>query len=315
MTEPTEPTATPDRTADAPNTRAGYVALLGRPNVGKSTLLNRLLAFKLSITSPKPQTTRHTILGIQTLDDTQIVYVDTPGLHLNGRKAMNRYMNRAAGNVLGYVDAVVFVIEALRWTDEDAAVLERLADYAGPVLLAVNKVDRVTDKPKLLPFLQQMAEKRAFAAVVPLSAHKGTNAAALETEIAKQLPANPFFFDEDQITTASKRFLAAELVREKLTRVLSDELPYALTVEIEKFEVEGRLHRISAVIWVERKGQKAIVIGDKGGTLKEAGRLARLDMEEMFDAKVHLETWVKVREGWSDDEKALRSLGFDESED
>ncbi|PWV63368.1 GTPase Era [Plasticicumulans acidivorans] len=297
------------------STRAGYVALLGRPNVGKSTLLNRLLAFKLSITSPKPQTTRHTILGIQTLEHTQIVYVDTPGLHLGGKKAMNRYMNRAAGNVLGFVDVVVFLVEALRWTDEDEAVLQRLEGYTGPVVLAVNKVDRIKDKAQLLPFLQQMAGKRTFAAVLPISAQKGTNAAELETELAGLLPEHEFFFDEDQITTASKRFLAAELIREKLTRVLDAELPYALTVEIEKFEVEGRLNRINAVIWVERKGQKAIVIGDKGSILREAGRLARIDMEKIFDAKVYLETWVKVREGWSDDERALRSLGFQESDD
>lgn len=295
---------------DTPNTRAGYVALLGRPNVGKSTLLNRLLEQKISITSPKPQTTRHTILGIKTLPGVQLVYVDTPGLHLGGKTAMNRYMNRAAGHVLGYVDVVVFVVEALRWTEEDEAVLGRLADYAGPVVLAVNKVDRVTDKPRLLPFIQDLAGRRPFTAVVPLSAAKGDNTAALEEEVARLLPSGPFFFSEDQVTTASSRFIAAELVREKLTRVLDAELPYALTVEIEQFEAEGRLLRIGAVIWVERKGQKAIVIGDKGTVLREAGRLARLDMERIFDAKVFLQTWVKVREGWSDDERALRSLGF-----
>ncbi len=300
MTEPTS------------ETRCGYVALLGRPNVGKSTLLNRVLEQKLSITSPKPQTTRHTILGIKTLADTQIVYVDTPGLHLNARKAMNRYMNRAAGNVLAFVDVVVFLVEALRWTEEDQAVLERLTGYAGPVILAVNKVDRVKDKAKLLPFLAELGGKREFAAVVPLSATRGTNAGALEAEVAKRLPAAEFMFSEDEITTASRRFLAAELVREKLMRLLDEEVPYALTVEIERFEVEGSLLRIQAVIWVERKGQKAIVIGDKGATLKEVGRQARIDMEKLFDAKVFLQTWVKVREGWSDDERALRSLGFDD---
>lgn len=292
--------------------RAGYVALLGRPNVGKSTLLNRLLAQKISITSPKPQTTRHTILGIKTLTDTQIVYVDTPGLHRNARLAMNRYMNRAAGNVLGYVDVVVLLVEALRWTAEDDNVIRRLAAFQGPVILAVNKVDRLTDKARLLPFLQELSSKRAFTEVVPISALKGDNLTLLEGLIARLLPESAFLFAEDQVTTASQRFLAAELIREKLTRYLRQELPYALTVEIETFVEEGRLLRIGAVIWVERQGQKAIVIGDKGATLKEVGRQARQDMEELFDRKVFLETWVKVREGWSDDERALRSLGYQE---
>jgi len=205
---------------------------------------------------------------------------------------------------------VVFLIEALRWTEEDEDVLQRLAEFPGPVVLVVNKVDRIADKARLLPFLQEVAGKRSFAEVVPLSALKGDNVAALERVIAQRLPAGEFLFPEDQITTASERFLAAELIREKLTRLLREELPYALTVEIERFAEEGRLVRINAVIWVERETQKRIVIGDSGATLREVGRQAREDMERLFDRKVFLETWVKVREGWSDDERALRSLGY-----
>ena len=290
-------------------THAGYVALLGRPNVGKSTLLNRLVGQKLSITAPKPQTTRHVILGIQTLPEAQIVYVDTPGLH-QGRRAMSRYLNRAAASVLGYVDVVVFLIEALRWTDEDEDVLQRLADFPGPVVLAVNKADRIADKTRLLPFLQDMAGRRAFVEIVPLSALKGDNVAALEQVIARLLPVGDFLFPADQITTASERFLAAELIREKLTRLLREELPYALTVEIERFAEEERLTRIHALIWVERASQKGIVIGEKGATLREVGRQARQDLERLLGRPVFLETWVKVREGWSDDERALRSLGY-----
>lgn len=290
--------------------RAGYAALLGRPNVGKSTLLNRLIGQKLSITAPKPQTTRHLILGIQTLPEAQIVYVDTPGLHRQGRRAMNRYLNRAAASVLGYVDVVVFLVEALRWTDEDEDVLSRLVGFQGPVALAVNKVDRISDKTRLLPFLQEIAGKRNFVEVAPLSALEGDNVPALERIIARLLPEREFLFPEDQITTASERFLAAELIREKLTRLLREELPYALTVEIERFVEEDRLVRIHAVIWVERETQKGIVIGEKGRTLREVGRQAREDMERLLGRKVFLETWVKVREGWSDDERALRSLGY-----
>ena len=292
---------------------AGYAALLGRPNVGKSTLLNRLIGQKLSITAPKPQTTRHVILGIQTLPDAQIVYVDTPGLHRRGQRALNRHLNRAAASVLGYVDVVVWLVEALRWTEEDEDVLQRLTDFAGPVVLAVNKVDRIADKSRLLPFLRELAAKRSFSEVVPLAAIDGDNVAALEQVIARLLPVGDLLFPTEQITTASERFLAAELIREKLTRLLREELPYALTVEIERFVDEGRLARIHAVVWVERETQKGIVIGEKGATLREVGRQAREDMERLFDRKVFLQTWVKVREGWSDDERALRSLGYADS--
>lgn len=292
------------------STHTGYVALLGRPNVGKSTLLNRLIAHKISITSPKPQTTRHTILGIRTLESTQIVYVDTPGLHLNARRAMNRYMNRAAASVLSYVDVVVMLIEALRWTEEDEAVLERLQEFTNPVILAVNKVDRITAKSQLLPFLQSLDGKRNFAEIVPLSARTGVNVDKLEGLIASLLPEGEFIFAPDQITTASERFLAAELIREKLTRQLRQELPYALTVEIETFKEQDQLLHIGAVIWVERSSQKGIVIGEQGSVLKAVGRQARQEMEKLFQRKVFLETWVKVREGWSDDDRALRSFGY-----
>jgi GTP-binding protein Era len=290
--------------------RAGYAALLGRPNVGKSTLLNRLIGQKLSITAPKPQTTRHVLLGIQTLPEAQIVYVDTPGLHRQVGRAMGRYLNRAATSVLGYTDVVIFLVEALRWTEEDTAVLKRLADFSGPVVLAVNKIDRIADKSRLLPFLAEMAQKRTFAEIVPLAALVGDNVAALERSIITLLPIGDFLFLPDQLTTVSERFLAAELLREKLTRLLRQELPYALTVEIEHFVETERLTRIGAVIWVERETQKGIVIGEGGATLREAGRQARESMERTFGRKVFLETWVKVREGWSDDEQALRSLGY-----
>ncbi len=291
-------------------TRAGYAALLGRPNVGKSTLLNRLIAHKISITSPKPQTTRHAILGIHTLPAAQIVYVDTPGLQRGGRRAMDRYLNRTAAGVLSFVDVVVMLVEALHWTGADAAVVERLTEFAGSVILAVNKVDRVIPKERLLPFLQTLAGKRDFAALMPISARQGDNVAALEQTIAGLLPEGDFLFDPEQLTTASERFLAAELIREKLTRQLHQELPYTLTVDIETFTEENGLLHIGAVIWVERQGQKRIVIGAHGAVLKEIGRQAREDMERLFQRKVFLQTWVKVRQGWSDDERALRRFGY-----
>lgn len=291
-------------------TRAGRVALLGRPNVGKSTLLNALLGQKLGITSPRPQTTRHNLLGIKTLDRVQIVYVDTPGLHSGGRKALNRHMNRTAVRALEQVDVVVLLIEALRWTAEDDTVLTHLENVSVPVIAAVSKIDRIKNRTELLPFLETLGRRRDFAHIVPLSARKHDNLDALERAIAELLPLAPFPFDEDELTTASQRFLAAELIREKLFRQLRDEVPYALTVEIERFEETPTLDRVHAVIWVERPGQKAIVIGAQGHTLREVGRQARLDMETLFDCKVYLRTWVKVRSDWSDDERNLTRLGY-----
>lgn len=291
--------------------RCGYVAIIGRPNVGKSTLLNAILGQKISITSRRPQTTRHRILGIQTIGHSQAVYVDTPGLHLGGKRAMNRYMNRTASSVLGEVDVVVFVVEGLRWTNEDEHVLTLLTAVKVPVILVVNKVDQIADKKALLPHLQVLAAKRDFAAVIPLSAKSKDNVAALEQVVLERLPVSEPFFPEDQITDKSERFLAAELIREKLTRRLGEELPYALTVEIQEFKDEDGLLRISATIWVERPGQKKIVIGKGGTVLKEVGQKARLDMEKLFGHKVFLQLWVKVKEGWADDERALRSLGYE----
>lgn len=292
--------------------RCGYVALIGRPNVGKSTLLNRILGQKISITSPRPQTTRHRILGIKSEGGSQALYVDTPGLHLHGKKAMNRYLNRAAASALAAVDVVVFLVEGTRWTEEDEAVLARLAEVKAPVLLAVNKVDRIGDKEALLPHLAALAEKGSFAEVIPLSARDGTNVDALERAVTARLPEGEPFYPEDQITDRSQRFLAAELVREKLTRRLGQELPYALTVEIEQFKEEEGLLRIAALILVDRPGQKGIVVGKGGQLLKEVGQQARQEMERLFDSKVFLQLWVKVREGWADDERALHSLGYTE---
>ncbi|MEJ2345298.1 MAG: GTPase Era [Gammaproteobacteria bacterium] len=290
--------------------RCGFVAIVGRPNVGKSTLLNRIVGQKVSITSHRPQTTRHRIVGIKTAGETQYVYVDTPGLHLGAKSAINRYMNRTASSALADVDVVLFVVEALRWTDEDENVASRLTSGRAPVILVVNKVDVLKDKSALLPYLEQVAGKGKFAEIVPVSAGTGTGLVDLERLVARRLPEGVHYFPEDQVTDRSERFLAAELVREKLMRMLRQELPYALTVEIERFrEDEGVLH-VDAVIWVERKGQKAIVIGKGGATLKEVGKQARLEMEAMFASKVFLRLWVKVKEGWADDERILRSLGY-----
>ena len=290
--------------------RCGLVALIGRPNVGKSTLLNHLLGQKLSITSRKPQTTRHQILGIKTTDRAQFVFVDTPGLHKPRKRALNRYLNRAASSVLPSVHAILFVVEALRWTEEDELVLEHVKRAGVPTILVVNKVDRIEDKAALLPYLAEVAQKHDFAAVVPVSALRHDNLDDLEAELLRLLPESAPMFPEDQITDRSVRFLAAEIIREKLMRSLGQELPYDLTVEVERFEEEGNLVRIGALIWVDRPNQKAIVIGKGGERLKQIGQQARKDIEAMLERKVFLELWVKVKSGWSDDERALQSLGY-----
>ena len=296
----------------AENKRCGYVAIVGRPNVGKSTLLNHILGQKISITSRKPQTTRHQVLGIKTEDQHQIIFVDTPGLHKDADKAINRFMNRAASSAIKDVDLVVFVVDRTAWTEEDDMVLEQIQRAGLPTMLVVNKVDLLADKTELLPHLQVLADKGDFAAILPVSALHKHNVAELETEILKLLPESRHFFPEEQITDRSQRFLAAEIVREKIMRQLGDELPYAITVEIEEFAQEGAVLHISAVIFVERKGQKKILIGDKGSRLRSIGTDARRDMELLFDTKVMLRLWVKVKSGWSDDERALRSLGYDD---
>jgi GTP-binding protein Era len=291
--------------------RSGYVAIIGRPNVGKSTLINRVLGQKLCITSRRPQTTRHRILGIKTTEQGQFIYVDTPGLHSDNKKAMNRYMNRAAASSIEDVDVILFVVEGLKWTDEDKKVLKRLQqDARAPVILVLNKADKLSDKGALLPQMQELSAQYDFAAVVPISARKGMNTDVLEQEIAKLMPAGEMIYDEDQLTDRSSRFLAAEIVREKLFRYLGKELPYSLTVEIELFEEEDNMYRISAVVYVERSGQKSIVIGKNGEQLKLIGREARLEMEQLFSCKVYLQIWVKVREGWSDNERMLKNLGY-----
>ena len=292
--------------------RCGYVAIVGRPNVGKSTLLNHLLGQKISITSRKPQTTRHQILGIKTEGNLQVVYVDTPGMHKARGRAINRAMNRAASAALKDIDVVVFVIDRYHWTDEDEMVLEHLANLSCPVILAVNKVDLVKDRDRLLPFLDEMVKKYPFAEVFPVSALRGHNRSGLEEAILRYLPESEHFFPEDQITDRSQRFMAAEIVREKIMRQLGDEVPYDVAVEIEEFRAEPRCWHISAVIFVEKDGQKAIIIGDGGSRLKLIGQEARRDMEKLFDTKVMLRLWVKVKGGWSDDERALRSLGYSE---
>ena len=290
--------------------RCGYVALIGRPNVGKSTLMNYVLGQKVSITSHRPQTTRHRILGIKTTDEAQFVYVDTPGIHDNEKKAMNRYMNRTAGASFKDVDVIVLLVDAMRWTEEDELVIKRLEHVKTPVVLAVNKVDLVKKKEDLLPFIEKIKDKYEFKDIIPVSAMKGDNIENFEKEIINYLPYSEAFYDEDQITDRSSRFMAAEIIREKLTRNLIQELPYNLTVEIEKFKNDGKILDISAVIWVERDNQKAIIIGKKGSKLKDMGTKARIDMEKLFQQKVFLELWVKVKSGWSDDERALNSLGY-----
>jgi GTP-binding protein Era len=291
--------------------RSGYVAIIGRPNVGKSTLINRVLGQKLCITSRRPQTTRHRILGIKTTEQGQFIYVDTPGLHSDNKKAMNRYMNRAAASSIEDVDVVLFVVEGLKWTDEDQKVLKRLQnDAKAPVILVLNKADKLSDKAALLPQIETLSQQFNFAAVVPISARKGMNTDLLEQEIAKLMPEGELIYDEDQLTDRSSRFLAAEIVREKLFRFLGQELPYSLTVEVELFEEEDGMYRIGAVVYVERSGQKSIVIGKKGEQLKLIGKEARLEMEQLFGCKVFLQIWVKVREGWSDNERMLKNLGY-----
>lgn len=289
---------------------SGYVALVGRPNVGKSTLLNHYIGRKISIVTSRPQTTRHRILGIHTTSRGQIVFMDTPGLHRQARKAVNRYMNRAAAGVLDEAHLVLMVVEACRWTDDDDLVLERLAGIAS-VALVVNKVDRIKPRGKLLPWLQEVTARRDFRFVIPVSAEKGDNLDALEDEILRCLPESEPLYPQDMVTDQSERFFVAEVIREKLMQLLRDEVPYSIAVSVDEYLDEDSLLRITATIWVERDGQKAIVIGRKGEMLKTIGRAARLDLEKRFGDKVFLQLWVKVRDGWSDDERLLKTLGYD----
>lgn len=301
-----------DAAADE-ETQCGFIAIVGRPNMGKSTLLNRILGQKLSITSRKPQTTRHQILGMKTTGKVQAVYVDTPGLHEgHNKKALNRYINKVATTAIKDVDLAVMVIDRTKWTNEDQTVLDNLKAAKVPTILVVNKTDYLEDKHALLPFLQEVGKKHDFVEIFPASAKHGHNVSELEACIASHLPYGIHYYDEDQFTDRSARFLAAELVREKVMRQLGDELPYSMTVEVEKFEENGNLITIHALILVERSGQKKILIGDKGERIKKIGTDARIDMEKLFGTKVMLNTWVKVKSGWADDERALKSLGYND---
>ena len=293
-----------------PQHRAGLVAIIGRPNVGKSTLVNAMVGYKVSIVSPKAQTTRHRILGIDTSAAGQIAFVDTPGLHGGGKRAINRYMNRAARGALADVALGALVIEAGTWGEDDEAAFRVLAETGLPRVLVVNKVDRIRNKETLLPFLAHVAEGRDFAAVFPLSAEKGVGLADFRRGLLQLLPESPALFGEDEITDRSERFLVAELIREQLLRQLGAELPYATTVTIDAFAEEGRLLRIAATIHVEREGQKAIVIGAGGTRMKSIGQGARIAIEQQFERKVFLELWCKLRAAWADDEAALRGFGY-----
>ncbi|MGE3921135.1 MAG: GTPase Era [Gammaproteobacteria bacterium] len=295
----------------------GFIAIVGRPNVGKSTLLNKILGEKISITSSKPQTTRHRILGIKTIDSDQIIFVDTPGLHRGPKHMINRLMLRAANNAILDVDGVVFLIDARNWREEDEDILKKIIASQKPFMIALNKVDRIFDKEKLMNFLKMLNEKLNILGLqgvplIPISAKSGRNIENLEAAVLHLLPEGEHYYPDDQITDRNRRFMAAELIREKLMRYLGSEVPHELTVEIEQFKEEEKLLRISAVILVERQGQKKIVIGEGGAVLKKIGRLARLDMEASFEEKVFLELWVKLKGGWTDDARALASLGYDE---
>ncbi|MGR9051162.1 MAG: GTPase Era [Gammaproteobacteria bacterium] len=288
----------------------GYVALIGRPNVGKSTLMNHLLGQKISITSRKPQTTRHRILGINSTNQGQVIYLDTPGMHKNEKRALNRYLNRTADMALAGVDVVVWLLDGLYWHEHDEIILKKLELANLPVILAVNKIDKVKDKDAIFAFFADAQKRYPFVHIVPISALNKANLEQLEQLIMQLLPEGDPIYPPEQITDRPERFLCAEMIREKLTRRLGDELPYALTVEIERFEEQPRVSKIYAVIWVERNSQKNIVIGKNGEMLKKIGTDARHDMEKMLGCKVYLQLWVKVKQGWSDNERTLQSLGF-----
>lgn len=292
------------------DTHSGFVAIMGRPNVGKSTLLNSILGEKLSIISPKPQTTRHRILGVKTGKGIQVIYVDTPGLHLGEQRAINRYMNQAARRALKDVDVIIFVVDGLIFTEEDEMVLKLVSQAHCPVILAVNKVDEISEKAKLLPHLKALSEEFEFSEIIPISAKTGDNVGSLERKVAALLPEGPYYFPEGQITDRTLQFRLSEIIREKLMFYLEQEVPYGTTVEIESLEEEERRTIIHAVIWVDRPGHKPIVIGKQGAMLKKIGIESRKDMEALLDKPVHLKLWVKVKGGWSDNDRALKNLGY-----
>ncbi|MDY6215051.1 GTPase Era [Actinobacillus porcinus] len=292
-------------------TYCGFIAIVGRPNVGKSTLLNKILGQKISITSRKAQTTRHRIVGIHTEGPYQAVYVDTPGLHIEEKRAINRLMNRAASSAIGDVDLIIFVVDGTHWNDDDEMVLNKLRQAKAPVVLAINKIDNIKNKDELLPFINEITAKFDFVEIVPISAQRGNNVHNLQKIVRKSLKKGIHHFPEDYVTDRSQRFMASEIIREKLMRFMGEELPYSVTVEIEQFKLNERgVYEINGLILVERDGQKKMVIGQGGQKIKTIGTEARQDMERLFDNKVHLELWVKVKSGWADDERALRSLGY-----
>ncbi|MCF6767623.1 GTPase Era [Thiotrichales bacterium 19S11-10] len=293
-------------------TYCGYVAIIGRPNVGKSTILNRILKQKISITCRKPQTTRHQILGVKTEDNRQIVYVDTPGLHQKEGKALNRYMNKAAFQSLFDVDVVVFVVEALKWTELEKWIVSHFDKVKVPIILVINKDDTVNKKLELLPYIEKLKELYDFDSIIPLSAKSGRSVNLLESRINELVPEGSFHYDKDQVTDRPVRFLVSEIIREKLMRTLGQEVPYQITVEIDHFKHDEQrdLTDISASIVVERKSQKAMIIGKQGQKLKKIGSQARKDIEGLLSNKVYLQLWVKVKEGWSDSDSQLKSFGY-----
>lgn len=291
--------------------KCGYVAIVGRPNVGKSTLLNDLVGQKISIISPKPQTTRNQILGVKTVNGVQAVYIDTPGLHQTEQRAMNRYMNRLASSVIVDADVVIFMIEAARWYDDDDLVLEKIKEAKAPVIAVINKIDLLKDKSRLLPLISRLNNLFSFANIVPLSAKSHENVMELEKIIMNLLPEGPHFFPDEQVTDKDARFQVAEIIREKLIRLTEQEIPYSTTVVTDSMEYEENLLKISAIIWVEREGQKPIVIGKDGALLKKTGTLARKDIEKLFNKKVFLRLWVKVKNDWTNNERLLQGLGFE----
>lgn len=292
--------------------KCGYVAIIGRPNVGKSTLLNALIGEKISIISRKPQTTRNQILGIKTVGGTQAIFIDTPGLHKTEQRAINRYMNRLASSVIADANVVIFMVDSMQWQAEDELVAALLKTTRAPVILVINKADLIADKSRLLPYMKQLEEKYRFAHIFPMCARrKDNNILELEKTIMKLLPDGTHLFPDKQITDKNERFQVAELIREKLIRETSQEVPYATTVTIESFKVEKKMLEINAIIWVEKDGQKPIVIGKSGARLKKIGTSARVEIEKLLKKKVFLRLWVKVKEDWTDNERALQSLGYE----
>lgn len=294
----------------------GFVAIIGRPNVGKSTLMNHILGQKVSITSRRPQTTRNRVVGIDTDGAYQTVYVDTPGLHREEKRAINRLMNRAAESALGDVELILLVVDATLWTDDDEMVFSKIENSKLPVVLVINKIDKVKNKQTLLPLIERLSARREFKEIIPVSAVKGTSLDTLKQIVRDSLPEGIHCFPDDSITDRSSRFMASEIIREKIMRQMGDELPYSVTVEIEEFKEDGPNHfTISAAILVERSGQKKMVIGAGGVRIKKIGTDARIDMEKLFDAKIYLSLFVKVKAGWADDDRALKSLGYADFED